>query len=212
MPIPSSSIFNTTLACSCSSATVTEPPGGVYFERVGQQVHDHLLHPVRVGIDPRRHQMYGEVVALEPSGGGEGVDRASDDVGQIDGLPIDQDLARHHPTGIEEIVDQPGHVTDLPVDHFDREPTRHPGHAGARASAPRSRSPRAASVARERASPETHLSRDWRLRRPYAPCAPDRSAAPARRRAPRGRSTRSRAAPACGVTSRSRSPSGCQRR
>ena len=137
------------------------------LERVQEQVHDDLLQPCRVGVDPGRLQLHLELVALQPLRCIQRSEARRNAIDEVHRSSLKRDLARGDPGHVEQIVHHPGQAIDLAGD--DR-----PGRGGpigivarrARELAPRSRSPPAGSAARVRASPGT---RPW-PDSPIPPC------------------------------------------
>ena len=100
-----------------------DPPAvaGV-LDRVGEQVADHLGEPDRVADGDQRTVGQHALEPLPPLGGERpgGLQRAPDDVGEVDPLGAQRDLAARDARDVEEIVDEPDEVADLPAEHVER--------------------------------------------------------------------------------------------
>ena len=90
-------------------------PGRRVLHRVGEEVRQHLLEPCRIRGDPRGRRVHADDV---PRAGGAAVQRrhAPGDLGEVDGLQAQHDLAGHHARDVEQIVDDPREVLHLAAD------------------------------------------------------------------------------------------------
>ena len=60
------------------------------------------------------------MLPIQPGVGGERGDGSAHDLGQVERLPVQPDLAGDHALDVEQIIDQMGDVVDLPRDHVVR--------------------------------------------------------------------------------------------
>ena len=99
-----------------SAATVGE------LDRVRQQVPQHLLQPFRIARDGRRLRIQDRLDphALRLRGRGDGVDRAPHDFGELHGLNVQSNLARHDPGDVEHVLDDLRQGRGVPLDGRDR--------------------------------------------------------------------------------------------
>ena len=88
--------------------------------RVGEQVRHDLGEPHRIAVDPQAlvGDVEGEIVIALLEQIARHLDRLGDDVGDLDPLLAQLHLPARDLRDVEEIVDQPGEVVDLPLDHL----------------------------------------------------------------------------------------------
>ena len=127
---------------------------------VGQQVADDLRQPHRVGVEADRFLRERDGRARGPcastSGRTVSTARATTVASSTCSLRRSSDLAPHDAGHVEQVVDQPDEVADLPLDHRPRDPSTVAGSTpAASAFAARCGSGRAGCAARGPASPGT---------------------------------------------------------
>jgi hypothetical protein len=86
---------------------------------VVEQVADDLRQPHRIGAHPHRrfgNSHVGRAATLQ--GRLAQLERARDDVADVDALAAQLDLARGDPRDVEQVVDHPREVRDLALDHL----------------------------------------------------------------------------------------------
>ena len=195
IPEPESATVRTALGSRWSRRTTTRPPRGVNFKRVGQEVRDHLLQARGVAARSARREGRCRHLERDPVGGGRGPGRVHgrvDERGEVQGRPLQVELAGDDPGDVEEIGDERVLHVQVPLDRLHR-PLHHrgvglpfledvhPAHdRGQRASAARGRGwrRRCPSSARPPRGP------------PWRPTAPPRAPAAGCSRAPRPRRSR----------------------
>ena len=90
--------------------------------RVVQDVRQDLREPGLVGLHPERFPgaLHGEDLAAGLDERPAGLHGVGDDRRDVEGLLVELDLAAGDPRDVEEVVDEPDHLLDLPVDHVAR--------------------------------------------------------------------------------------------
>ena len=97
-------------------ADVDRAPRRRVLEGVGDEVRHHLLHAGGIHADPRRGRLHGDRVVAATLAARERGERAPHDVGEVERLELQDDLPRHHPGHVEEVVHETAEVLDLALD------------------------------------------------------------------------------------------------
>src|SRR5690606_8769345 len=107
-----------------------DPPFRVgVLRRVSEQVLDDLHEADRIGVEPYLLARCREAELLIPRSnrGTDGVDGLREDFRELDALATKLDPSAHDPRDVEEVVDQPNEVVDLPLHELDRLVVAAPG-------------------------------------------------------------------------------------
>ena len=100
------------------------PPFAGVLHGVVQEVAEDLLQPRRVGVQEHRGlgrwERDGQIVALGRDQRLDALDGVGDERLRRDQLAAEHDLAPGDPRDVEQVVDEPGHVPDLPAHELDR--------------------------------------------------------------------------------------------
>ena len=93
-------------------------PGVGVLGGVGQEVDEDLLEPDRVGLEPQgpRGERDGQLVLPLLDERADGLDGTADDRREVERLLAELDLAPRDAGDVQQVVDQPGQVPDLPLD------------------------------------------------------------------------------------------------
>jgi hypothetical protein len=115
MPSP---LWRTGISARPAPLDLDAPALGRELRGVVQQVRQHLRQPVDVaGHDEPDRARDAQLVAARLDQRHRGLDRARHHVAQLDRMPFDHDLALRDAADVEQVVDEPRQVRDLPLDH-----------------------------------------------------------------------------------------------
>jgi len=95
------------------------PAGGRVLDGVGEEVRDHLRQPLRIGVHDERAlgQLHAELVPRPLHERTSRLQRGVHRLAEVGRPALQLEPPARHPRHVEQVVDEPDHVPDLPLEH-----------------------------------------------------------------------------------------------